>query len=176
MLNSVVAESDMAEWLNSNWLYQSSQWLSAKESSSNAGDVGFIHGSGRPPGEGNGTSLQYSCLGDARGRGTWQATVYGIAKELDMTQRLNNHWLCQPSRCHPETSVNLLDGTDCCVCCGFEKSKGKRLVLVERRDQSVWSSMYSLILFLYKNTFHQNINTKHMLILNDEIIWAYSFF
>ena len=33
-----------------------------KESACNAGDLGSIPGSGRSPGEGNGNSLQYSCL------------------------------------------------------------------------------------------------------------------
>ena len=33
-----------------------------KASASNAGDQGSIPGSGRPPGEGNGNPLQYSCL------------------------------------------------------------------------------------------------------------------
>ena len=33
-----------------------------KASASNAGDPGSIPGSGRSPGEGNGNSLQYSCL------------------------------------------------------------------------------------------------------------------
>ena len=30
----------------------------------NAGDLGLIPGLGRSPGEGNGNSLQYSCLAD----------------------------------------------------------------------------------------------------------------
>ena len=38
------------------------QWLSDKESTCNAGDVGLISGSGRSPGEGNGNPLQYSYL------------------------------------------------------------------------------------------------------------------
>ena len=33
-----------------------------------------ISGLGRPPGEGNGNSLQYSCLGNPMDRGAWQAT------------------------------------------------------------------------------------------------------
>ena len=33
-----------------------------KASASNMGDLGFIPGSGRSPGEGNGNPLQYSCL------------------------------------------------------------------------------------------------------------------
>ena len=56
-----------------------------KNLSANAEVVGLIHESGRPPGERNGTSLQYSCLGDPRDTGAWQATVHGIAKESDVT-------------------------------------------------------------------------------------------
>ena len=44
------------------------------------GDSGLIPGSGRSPGEGNGNALQYSCLGNPIDRGSWQATVHGIAK------------------------------------------------------------------------------------------------
>ena len=54
-----------------------------KESDSNAGDTrdaGSIPGSGRSPGEGNGTPLQYSCLENPTGRGTWLATVHGAPK------------------------------------------------------------------------------------------------
>ena len=46
----------------------------------NAGDMGSIPGSGRSPGEGNGNPLQYSCLGNSRDTGAWQATVHGVAK------------------------------------------------------------------------------------------------
>ena len=38
------------------------------------------------PGEGNGNSLQYSCLENSRDRGAWQATVLAGHKELDMTK------------------------------------------------------------------------------------------
>ena len=51
----------------------------------NAGHAGSIPASGRSPGEGNGNTLQYSCLGNPVGRGTWLATVYGATKELEMT-------------------------------------------------------------------------------------------
>ena len=43
------------------------------------------------PGEGNGNSLQYSCLGNPMDRGTQWATVPGVTKELDMAQQLNNN-------------------------------------------------------------------------------------
>ena len=39
-------------------------WLSGKESTYNAGDVGLIPGTGRSPGEGNDNPLRYSCLGN----------------------------------------------------------------------------------------------------------------
>ena len=35
------------------------------------------------PGEGNGYSLQYSCLGNSMDREAWWATVHGVARELD---------------------------------------------------------------------------------------------
>ena len=39
-----------------------------------------ISGSGRSPGEGNGNSLQYSCLENPVDGGAWQATVHRVAK------------------------------------------------------------------------------------------------
>ena len=57
-----------------------------KESACNAGDLGLIPRSGRSPGEGNGNPLQYACLENPMDRRTWQATVPGGHKELDMTE------------------------------------------------------------------------------------------
>ena len=51
----------------------------------NTGDVGSIPRLGRSPGEGNGNPLQYSCLGNPMGRGTWQATVHEVTKESHTT-------------------------------------------------------------------------------------------
>ena len=51
----------------------------------NAGAVGLIPGSGRSFREGNGNPLQDPCLGNPMDRGAWQATVYGVGKELDIT-------------------------------------------------------------------------------------------
>ena len=38
-------------------------------------------------GEGNGNPLQYACLENPLNRGAWWATVQGVAKELDMTEK-----------------------------------------------------------------------------------------
>ena len=57
--------------------------LVVKNLPANAGDVrdqGSIPGLGRSPGEGNGNSLQYSCLEKPMERGAWWATVCGVAK------------------------------------------------------------------------------------------------
>ena len=45
-----------------------------------AGDMSSIPGSGRFPGEGNGNSLQYSCLENSMNREAWWATVHGVTK------------------------------------------------------------------------------------------------
>ena len=57
----------------------------------NARDLGLIPGSERSPGEENGNPLQYSCLGNPMERGAWQVTVYGVTKELNTMERLNNN-------------------------------------------------------------------------------------
>ena len=56
----------------------------------NTGDAGSIHGWGRSPGEGNGNSVQYSCLGNPMNRGAWQAIAHRVAKHWTW-QRLNNN-------------------------------------------------------------------------------------
>ena len=49
-----------------------------------AKDVGSVPASGRSPGEGNGNSLQHSCLDNFMDRGVWQSPWR--CKELDMTE------------------------------------------------------------------------------------------
>ena len=57
--------------------------LVVKNPPANAGDArdaGSIPGSGRSPGGGNGSQLQYSWLGNCIDTGAWRATVHGVAK------------------------------------------------------------------------------------------------
>ena len=55
--------------------------LTSKEfSACSARESDLIPGSGRPPGERHGNPLQYSCLGNPKDRGAWQATVHGVTR------------------------------------------------------------------------------------------------
>ena len=55
----------------------------SKASVYNAGDPGLSPGLGRSPGEGNGNTLQYSCLENPMDEGAWCPQGH---KELDMTE------------------------------------------------------------------------------------------
>ena len=46
------------------------------------GDTGLIPGSGRVPEEGNGNSLQYSCLENPTDRGAWRDTIQGVDSQI----------------------------------------------------------------------------------------------
>ena len=52
-----------------------------------AGDMGFIAGSGRSPAVGNGNPLHYSCLENSMDKRSWRATVHGVA-ESDITEHV----------------------------------------------------------------------------------------
>ena len=57
----------------------------------NVGDSGLIPGLERSPGEENGNPLQYSGWEIPWTEEAWWATVHEVAKELDMTYKLNNN-------------------------------------------------------------------------------------
>ena len=77
----------------------------------NAADVryaGSIPGSGRPPGEGNGNPLQYSCLENPMDRGVWWPTIH---RGAESRTRLSNcahstHTLAYPGG--PECNHSVL--------------------------------------------------------------------
>ena len=54
--------------------------LVSKESACSAGDQGLIPGLGRSPEEGNGNTLQYSCLEKSMDKGAWWTTVHEVAR------------------------------------------------------------------------------------------------
>ena len=68
--------------------------LLVKNPPANAGDirvVGSVSGLGSSPLGGTGNPLQYSCLENPIDRGTWWATVHGVAKSLTRLERLSTH-------------------------------------------------------------------------------------
>ena len=75
-----------------------------KASDCNAVDPGSIPGSGRSPGERNGTSLQYSCLENPMDRRAWQAV------QSMWSQRVGHDWATntQPKWTHA-MSFNLFN-------------------------------------------------------------------
>ena len=60
--------------------------LMVKKPPVSAGDQEMWVWSGGPPGGGNGTPLQCSCLENPMDRGAWRAIVQGGHKESDMTE------------------------------------------------------------------------------------------
>ena len=66
-----------------------------KNPPANAGNACSIPGLGRSPGEGNGNSLQYSCLGNPMDRGVRLVTIHGVPKKLATTEQLNNNSIPQ---------------------------------------------------------------------------------
>ena len=68
--------------------------LVVKNPPANAGDIGdlsWIPGLGRSPGEGNSWPLQYSCLVNPMNRGAWRVTAHGVAKSRTQLKRLSTH-------------------------------------------------------------------------------------
>ena len=69
----------------------------SKESACSAGDPGLISGSGRSPGEGNGSPLQYPCLENPMDWGAWLAAVCGVSwtEQLkDMQEEIMETYSC----------------------------------------------------------------------------------
>ena len=73
------------------------RWLSGKESACNAGDMGSIPGSGRPPGGGHGYLVECSCLENLMDRTAWRTAVHRVAKSQTQLKLLSTlTWLILP--------------------------------------------------------------------------------
>ena len=80
--------------------------LVVKNPPGNAGDIrdtGSIPGSGRSPGGGPSNPLQYFCLENPKDRGTWWATVHGVAKSQTQMKQLNTH-----THTHTHTCTHII--------------------------------------------------------------------
>ena len=60
-------------------------------SAEDARELGWISGLGRPPGEGNGNPLRYSCLRNPMDRRAWRATVHEVTKSTQPGTWLSMH-------------------------------------------------------------------------------------
>ena len=70
--------------------------LVVKNPPANAGDIRdarLIPESGRSPGEGYGSPLQYSCLENPMDAGAWRARVHRVAKSQTQLKRLSTRAL-----------------------------------------------------------------------------------
>ena len=94
-------------------------------------DVGSVLGSGRSPGEGNGSPLQYSCLGNPVDRGAWWATVHGVTKSWTRLSQYLSFLSMLPRRVSIMGNISLLI-----------KFKKKRSLEV-----------FSMFLFIYMNVY-----------------------
>ena len=62
------------------------------ESACNAGELGLIPWSGRPPWRREWQPLQYSCLENSMDRGAWHAAVYSVAKSWAQLSNEHIEW------------------------------------------------------------------------------------
>ena len=70
----------LVESLHSLWSKGFPGGSDGKESVCRVGDLGWILGLGKFPGEENGYPLQCSCLENSMDRGAWQATVHSVTE------------------------------------------------------------------------------------------------
>ena len=101
---SVKAQTMACPWRN-----PSHAWLTSVRSPSR------YTASNQPSGEGNGTPLQYSCLGNPMDRGAWWAAVHGVAKSRtwlnDFTFTFHFHALEKEMATHCSVLAWRIPGT-----------------------------------------------------------------
>ena len=108
-LNWTEASLSKLETLKGTWASQVA--LVVKNLPASAGDirdVGLIPGLGISPREGNGNSLQYSCLENPMARGVWWAIVHRVTKSWTQLKWLNTH-----TRTHTHTGYMVSNNTFC---------------------------------------------------------------
>ena len=132
-----------------------------KESAYNSGDSDLIPGLGRSPGGGHENPLQYSCLENPHGRGTWRATVPGGSQE-SMTRL--SHWT---------RTSHILQDLRLCICLS-KGSSGRKDTKTKNTITSKWytyksrlkkNNSWALILYpsSQDSTWHLEGSSKHLL-------------
>ena len=100
--------------------------------------------SASPPGEGNGTPLQYSCLENPIGRGAWWAAVHGVAKSRtrlsDFTFTFHFHALEREMAPHSSVLAWRIPWTE---------EPGRLQSMGWRRVGHNWATSLSLFTFMH---------------------------
>ena len=86
-----------------------------KKKEEERGEFKYLRGPHGTDGEGNGTPLQYSCLGNPMGGGAWWAAVHGVAKSptrlSDFTFTFHFHALEKEMTTHSSVLAWRIPGT-----------------------------------------------------------------
>ena len=102
------------------------------DSAGDSGDMGWTLDWEDPPGEGNGNTLQDSCLVNPMGRGAWWTTFHGVTTLHGgpRTERLSTHILSMLKRtrlCYKTRIERKIFSEDC-------RDKGRGRVITNHRD------------------------------------------
>ena len=111
-------------------------------------------------GEGNGTPLQYSCLGNPMGGGAWWAASMG-SQESDMTERLHFHFSLS---CIGERDGSPLQ----CSCLENPRDGGAWWTaiygVVQSRTRLKWLGSIHFLIYLKCFNFFQNALDKNFIL------------
>ena len=112
-------------------------------------DVGLIPGLERSPGVGNCNPLQYSCLRNLMDRGSWQATVYRIAKSwtcLKLSTELK--WSQGHTHRHTHTHTRNTSLRSACKICVLYC-----LLILLQLKKGTWEQNACAYTYMYANIF-----------------------
>ena len=132
-----------------------------KNPPANAGGLGSIPGSGRPPGEGNGDSLQYSYLGNPHGHRILAGYSSWGHKALDMTEQ-TKHKIIRERKCiHTDIPLPVCQTT-------WKVKNFFRMTHLWERDRITIECEGCLRLFLFKHSHTQNSQKDNVYIQSGE--------
>ena len=99
--------------------------------------MGFVPGSGRPPGGGQGNLLQYSCLENPIDRGSWRATAHGVTKSRTRLKQLSMHSHIQIKRLCKVVEESLVIN-DYCINVYMYKACINEVIIKKNAERNRW--------------------------------------
>ena len=133
-------------------------------------------------GEGNGSPLHYSCLGNPTDRGAWWATTHGIAKSWTRLKWLSTHtheimwWL---SFCDWFISLSMMSSRFMCVIahsgiCFFFKAEWYSIICIYRIFLFIHPPMYFSVVYaswLWWLALQRNGSADNLLEILISVLW-----